>query len=312
MIYYQKQAGEVEGGLYIKDVGWFLPEEMGVLPTVEKNRQGYLVKCKIQDEFYSEKIYEEETKTPASEECLVDGDKHLGFYCYGVSYIFDKKISRGYSAGTLREEYAGNYKNEDGVSVNKWVSFFFTLSRMQEDLKKNPIIATGRFANYTTIEDLIIPEGVEIIDCQAFAFCRNLKRVVIPRSVKKIKEKAFSHCVDLDEVYILGATELEPLAFKECDHLKVAFGPSAKINYYSFYIYDRYGKIGGSAYWANYGFDHYAVDEIYFIGTQEEYTKYLEGNEQLAEYIKEKKVSFYSETPLEGAWHFVSDIPTEW
>lgn len=305
MVYYKKQENEVEGAIYIENIGWFAHEEMSVIPEAEKNCLDYFVIYELKDYFISE-IYETESRTPTSFDCLIDGDKHIGFYCYGTDYIFDD------STHHYDKNLRLNKFERDGRAVMAHVYYYPSLKSLTDYMQNNKVITRSCFYGNRLIEELRIPEGVEKIESLAFSGCKNLKRIVIPRSVKKIEEQAFAFCSGLDEVYILGGTEIEPLAFERCDHLKVVFGPTAKINYYSFYIYERHGRIGGSAYWANYGFDHYAVDQVYFMGTQKEYEEYLSQNEQLAKYLKDAKVSFYSETPRAAFWHLVDDVPVEW
>lgn len=312
MIYYNKQEAETEGAIFVKDIGWFSHEEMGIIPEAEKNCLDYYITYKL-DDYYTDEVYEEEEKTPTSVDCLIDGGKHIGFCFHGISMIFDEpKDPFDYTNYTRRSKLGSSYKHENGKTVMPHVEFFFSLSHIDRFLKEHKVIDSQLFSGYPTINELIIPEGVEVIKNCAFSRCKNLRRIVIPRSVKTIEEEAFSYCPSLDEVYILGAADVAPLAFKRCDHLTVSFGPEAKINYYSFYIYERYGKIGGSAYWTSYGFDHYAVDKVLFDGTREQYIEYLDGNPDLKEYLECKEAYFYSESEKDGCWRFVDRIPTCW
>ena len=58
-----------------------------------------------------------------------------------------------------------------------------------------------------TIEELVIPEGVEKIDRLSLCYCQNLKSVTIPLSVKEIGYRAFDNCTALTEVKYAGSAE---------------------------------------------------------------------------------------------------------
>lgn len=55
------------------------------------------------------------------------------------------------------------------------------------------IVAKNTFKD-CSIEELIIPEGVETIEDDAFNACKKLTRITLPESLKKIGRNAFSHC----------------------------------------------------------------------------------------------------------------------
>ena len=52
-----------------------------------------------------------------------------------------------------------------------------------------------------------VPEGVEIIDWNAFYYCTALRSITIPESVTSIGEDAFSGCTNLTDVYYNGTEE---------------------------------------------------------------------------------------------------------
>ena len=56
-------------------------------------------------------------------------------------------------------------------------------------------------AKYEIIDGVaILPEGIEMIENEAFLECKELKRVVIPQSVRRIGESAFYGCENLEVV----------------------------------------------------------------------------------------------------------------
>ena len=79
----------------------------------------------------------------------------------------------------------------------------------------------------TSIENLIIPEGVEKIDKCCFKFCKALKSVTFPQSIKEIGVEAFSGCRSLEIINIPASIPLipkvmfdSPYSDHDCPNLK--------------------------------------------------------------------------------------------
>lgn len=76
-------------------------------------------------------------------------------------------------------------------------------------------------------EELIIPNGVEIIGEHAVQNARNLKRIVLPESIRTISDSAFDDCKLLEEINLPnGITKIGSWAFHGCDKLKEIKLPS--------------------------------------------------------------------------------------
>ena len=74
----------------------------------------------------------------------------------------------------------------------------------------------------------IIPEGVTIIDENAFKGCKTLQIVTLPSSLKVIGEFVFSECESLVEIIIpRNVTIIEKNAFSCCTNLRRVILPSA-------------------------------------------------------------------------------------
>ena len=83
------------------------------------------------------------------------------------------------------------------------------------------VIEKEAFKDATSLEKVVIPEGVEIIGAHAFENCTALKEVVIPSTVKEIPESAFKNCDALEEIVIPDTvTKINANAFYSCDSLK--------------------------------------------------------------------------------------------
>lgn len=70
-----------------------------------------------------------------------------------------------------------------------------------------------------------IPNGVTVIDKNAFSDCKNLISVTFPTSVKKIKDGAFQNCISLSNVDLSNVDMLGAFVFNGCSGLQsVTFG----------------------------------------------------------------------------------------
>ena len=69
-------------------------------------------------------------------------------------------------------------------------------------------IGSRAFYN-TPIERIGIPDGVEIIESQAFAYCNHLEIVRLPRSLKELGPSAFEGCKKLRGLIISSSTPFE-------------------------------------------------------------------------------------------------------
>ncbi len=146
-----------------------------------------------------------------------------------------------------------------------------------------PVTDVGEkcFEDCEYIEELVLPETIEIIQYRAFAGCKNLKTMNIPASLKKILGWAFAHTAltsvtfpdtfqDLDYGVFYGCTNLESVVlspsvdylgentFRMCGKLRSVTIPAAEV------------EINAKAFEAN--------TEVTIIGVAGSYTeKYAKG-----------------------------------
>ena len=77
-------------------------------------------------------------------------------------------------------------------------------------------LGAGAFFHHAAIEEVILPEGLEKIDTQAF-LGTSLRRITIPSSVMKIESEAFWNCPELEEVNICcPLSALDANVFYKC------------------------------------------------------------------------------------------------
>lgn len=89
------------------------------------------------------------------------------------------------------------FKIEDGVLIDCELNGSKTVT-IPNEVK---VIEEMCFAS-TSIEEVILPEGIKIIKARAFANCNKLYKINFPKSLNTIKERAFFSCSSLTEVML--------------------------------------------------------------------------------------------------------------
>ena len=103
-------------------------------------------------------------------------------------------------------EYA--YKSLEGATIGEVV------------IEDGTTAIPNRMFYKANVESVVIPEGVTVIEQNAFAQARGLTEIVIPASVTTIEEAAFTHADDLVTVTFEGNTSIQGYAFRGCDNLR--------------------------------------------------------------------------------------------
>ena len=90
-----------------------------------------------------------------------------------------------------------------------------------------PVTAIGAYAfEYAALTSVVIPEGVTVIDCEAFAAASALKEITLPSTLREIGEEAFIGCA-LEKVTLSeGVETLGERAFAGCWNLKTITLPN--------------------------------------------------------------------------------------
>lgn len=87
-----------------------------------------------------------------------------------------------------------------------------------------PVTAIGvcAFRGCTTLEKVVIPDGVTRICSNAFQFCTSLAQLVIPESVTRIDTHAFYACASLKQLSLHDSiSSIHSLAFYGCSALRL-------------------------------------------------------------------------------------------
>lgn len=80
------------------------------------------------------------------------------------------------------------------------------------------------FDQFTALEDVSLPESLEIIGKHTFFYCVSLKHIRIPTKVRSVAVSAFELCQSLESVVILGdSCRIGDSAFKDCTALSEVY-----------------------------------------------------------------------------------------
>lgn len=88
-------------------------------------------------------------------------------------------------------------------------------------LTEGSVLGDNAFANFTALEEVVLPDGLKEIGQSAFEGCSALESINIPDSTETIGDSAFSGCVSLTKLTVPeSVTSIGKAAFKNCDSLE--------------------------------------------------------------------------------------------
>jgi len=107
------------------------------------------------------------------------------------------------SIGTDAFNFCADIERVNITNIEKWCSVYF------ENDKANPINGSKKlYVNGELVTNLVIPEGVTVINSYAFYYCSSLTSITLPNSLTDIGLNAFNYCYKLVEVINHSALEL--------------------------------------------------------------------------------------------------------
>ncbi|MBQ8338250.1 MAG: leucine-rich repeat protein [Oscillospiraceae bacterium] len=140
-----------------------------------------------------------------------------------------------------------NVKGEDFVvpeGVTKLGNFSFSYGGIKNVVLSDTVRSLGRAFDTSSVEKVVLNEGLEKIDSRAFKAAKNLKEVVISSTVKVIEDNAFQKAgitnitipatvetigetafgaSKLETVTIEGNTAIQGYAFRACPNLRKVY-----------------------------------------------------------------------------------------
>lgn len=79
----------------------------------------------------------------------------------------------------------------------------------------------GLFTECRKLKEVVLPEGLELIENYSFRYCESLKSIKLPSTIKKLGYEAFASCTSLEQINIPeGTEELGYMTFTYCTNLK--------------------------------------------------------------------------------------------
>lgn len=142
-------------------------------------------------------------------------------YCYELEYV---KLPNAYQKtdGTYMD-YATNYMFH-GCNKLK------TIENMEDFFKGDKTLNYRTFSECWVLEELILPEGLEVIEGRAIGACKAITSIIIPDTVTEIgtNETVFESCTSLKKVvFPSGAVSVGAYAFEKCTALTDVWMPGA-------------------------------------------------------------------------------------
>ena len=97
-------------------------------------------------------------------------------------------------------------------------------------------IAYGAFDSNKNLTSVKLPDSLEYISDEAFAFCSGLKSIVLPDRVQKIGGESFANCVSLVSITIpKSVITISGNAFRSCDSLKDVYYAGSRSDWNKIY-----------------------------------------------------------------------------
>ncbi len=89
-------------------------------------------------------------------------------------------------------------------------------------------IGTGAFGSARSLEEVVLPQSVEVIEDVAFKNCANLKKITLPDNLQFIGIRAFESCKSLENITIPNQIRhISSGVFCDCDHLRTVEFPAS-------------------------------------------------------------------------------------
>lgn len=138
-----------------------------------------------------------------------------------------EKIGKGVVAAIGKGAFSGSYYNGKVTAEQIEHRCKITKIILPETVHE---IRAGAFFNMKSLVEINIPEGVSVIEEEAFGCCRSLKHLTLPKSLEKIGARAFYVMEALKQITIPdGVCEIGEEVFANCNALrKLIFSNSLK------------------------------------------------------------------------------------
>ena len=142
----------------------------------------------------------------------------------------DEYIAEGAkTADEIESYFKYDILQKDAVVITKYLgdeTFVFVPERL--DGKTVSVVGEGAFQGNDSIEQVLLPPGIEVIEDQAFQNCPSLEYVVMGTGLKSIGQDAFSNCLNLKELRLPeGMTRIDSCICAYCPNLEKVIVPQS-------------------------------------------------------------------------------------
>ena len=192
---------------------------------VPKDSQGYTEgnwKTYLIDKGWELRYIEDKPeKTPTTLKLKTKNNFFHNLQAIGQANLIDYEL--------IDNEYI--YHFDDKITELTEYTFYNKVLEEIELPESVEIIGTYAFSKCSSLQSIVIPEGVTSIGTYAFSNCSSLQSIVIPEGVETIGECCFGDCTSLQSVVIYGGiSKLEQNTFVRCSKLETIELPSTLTN----------------------------------------------------------------------------------
>ena len=118
--------------------------------------------------------------------------KQLGDGCF-----YSPHVKRAALFGEMEPDVEGPFSLEVGCCAVKRIEILLGTRRIADCLCENLF----------GVEEVVLPEGLEVIGDQSFSGCVNLKKINFPEGLRVIEDDAFWDCDLLEELHLPASLE---------------------------------------------------------------------------------------------------------
>lgn len=102
-----------------------------------------------------------------------------------------------------------------------WYDAFVWCSKLKEVVFKGAVKSLNGFAGCSSLESVVLTEGLQVIESGVFRNCTALKEMTIPQSVREIGQSVFAGCTSLKEMELPAAMPaMQMELFQNCTALE--------------------------------------------------------------------------------------------
>lgn len=232
----------------------YVPNETEIFELLGKKDMPMF--CNYRADDFLDKVYGVMTSTSIID-CFgrADGFQWVGYDCGHVGETYDKDAIQRYypdEADNLIKKFSLRYTNSSPPVIRSldwckekntelarvmyntqkaYIADFQTdfLSKALQPKTEETVLNKFVVKNGTTLvkytgneNDVIIPDGIKIIDTDSFRDCTTIKSVTFPDSLKRIEDAAFVGCSNLERLNnVNGGILLGGFAFYGCEKLGI-------------------------------------------------------------------------------------------